>query len=770
MRYPQLLLLAALALFAGACNRDPKVQRQKYLESGNRYFNNSKFKEASIMYRRALQQDMRFGEAYYRLGLSELRLGRPVDALRALQRAVELEPDNQDAPAKLAELFLAAYTSNPKHPAEFLKEVEDNAKKILTRNPKSYDGLRLRGYVNLAKKDLDGAVADFRAANEAKPNQPDLTLVLCQTLVAKNEAAEAEKIARAEIERERGYAPLYDLLYALYARGNRIPEAEEILKLKSSNNPRNPVFILQLAGHYIATKNPAAMQQQIERITSNSKDFPTGRLLVGDFFFRIRQLDKAMEQYRTGLASAKDSDKPLYRKREVEVLVAQGKVTEANALVAELLKANPKDDDALAIRGALALRSGSREQIQQAINDLQSVVSRSPENPVLRFNLARALLAKGELDQARVQLLEAIKLRADFVPPRLALAQIYVTKGDFPNAQATANEILQYDPNNVAGKLLRSSSLIGLKQYVEARQELNALLDTNPALADAQFQLGMVNYGEGKLKDAEAAFRKLYQTTPNDPRGLLGTVESLVSQKDFPKAMEMLNAEIKKAPERQDLRLALANTAYRAKNFDMAIEEYKKLIEKNPKEINLMIRLGEAYRLKGDPRAAISIVQKAEAMAPPNNPVPTLTLAMLLETVGEMDKSKPHYEKVLQIEPDNAMALNNLAYIMAEQGTNLDQALTMVQKAKQKLPNNPEVADTLGWIYIKKNLADSAIGIFTDLVRTNPERSTFHYHLAMAYFQKGDKPKAKQILQTALSKNPAKPEEAKIRELMAKCG
>ena len=770
MRSTKLILLLALALLGVACNRDPKVQRQKHLENGNRYFNNGKFKEASIMYRRALQQDQRFGEAYYRLGLSELKLGRPVESLRALQRAVELDPNNQDAPAKLAELFLAFYSANPKHPQEYLKEIEENTTKILTRNPKSYDGLRLRGYLNLTKRNIEAATADFRAANEIKPGQPDLVLVLCQSLMASQKGDEAEKLARATIEKEKAYAPLYDLLYGTYVQGKRYDEAEAILKLKSSNNPRIPMYILQLAAHYLAAQKQPEMQAQLDRIINNRKDFPGGRTLVGDFYFRARSLDKAIEQYSLGLKEAQKSDEKLaLQKRQVEVLVAQGKIPEANKVVAEILQANPKDDDGIAMRGALALRSGTKETLQAAINDLQSVVSRTPNNPVLRFNYARALIAKGEIDQAKVQLLEAVKLRPDFVPARLALAQVYVTKGDFPNAQQMANEILQYDPNNQPAKLLRSSAMIGLRQYVEARQELKGILESNPQLTDAQFQLGMVNFSEGKFKEAEGIFRRLYESAPRDPRGLLGTVEALARQNQYPEAIKLITAELEKNPDRNDLRLALANTAFNTKNYDLALQELQKLLQKEPKNTNLMLRMGECYRQKGNMEQAIAIVQKAQATAP-NDPVSTLQLALLYDTSGSSERSRPHYEKVLSVEPDNPLALNNLAYIMAEQGTNLDQALTMVQKAKQKLPTNPEISDTLGWIYIKKNLSDNAITILRELTSKYPDRAVYQYHLAMAYFQKGDKPQAKKILQGALSKKPDKSDEAKIKELIAKCG
>lgn len=766
MRTPKILLLALLAILTAACSRDPKVQRQKYLESGNRYFNNSKFKEASIMYRRSLQQDMRFGEAYYRLGLAELKLARPSEALRALQRAVELDANNQDAAAKVAEIFLAAYSSDPKHPAQYLKEVEDMTKKLLEKNPKSFDGLRLRGYLALTKRDLKGAIADFEAANQQKPNDTGLVMVLAQSLLADNRQADAEKLVRDGLAKDKTFSSYYDFLYALLMRANREPDAEKLLREKSSANPKNALFILQLAGHYLALKRPADVETQLQRILSNEKDFPQGRALVGDFYFRSQQFDKAIALYREG-AKGDPKIKADYDKRIVQTLMLQGKTSEATQLVGEILKTNPKDDGALAMRAALILRTGTRDQLQMAINDLQAVVSRSPENPVLRYEYGRALLSKGDIDLARLQMLEAIKLRPDFLPARIALTQIYVTKGDFTNASTAANEVLQYDANNIPAKLLRSSAMIGLRQYVDARRELTAMLQSNPELTDAQFQLGMLNMNEGKVKEAETVFRRLYQQAPRDPRGLMGAVQALSAQKEHDQAMELIRQELAKAPERNDLRMALAATAYRAQKFELAVTEYQKLHDKYPKDMTVMLRLSESLRAKGDTDGAIQITEKALAQEP-NNPLPTLTLAMLHETKGQADKSKGYYEKVLVVEPDNPLALNNLAYIFAENGTNLDQALTMVQKAKQKLPNNPEVSDTLGWIYIKKNLSDSAIGIYRELLQKYPDRPTFHYHLAMAYFQKGDKPQAKKLLQAALQKNPSKNEEGKIRDLIAK--
>ena len=141
----------------------------------------------------------------------------------------------------------------------------------------------------------------------------------------------------------------------------------------------------------------------------------------------------------------------------------------------------------------------------------------------------------------------------------------------------------------------------------------------------------------------------------------------------------------------------------------------------------------------------------------------------MLDTAGQKKEAKVAYESALRIEAENPLALNNLAYIIAEsRGGDLDQALTFAQRANQKLPQMAEIADTLGWIYLKKNLPDNAMEIFRTNVSRAPKNSTYHYHLAMALYQKGDKLRARQELQSALSNNPSKEEAANIKELMGK--
>jgi len=166
---------------------------------------------------------------------------------------------------------------------------------------------------------------------------------------------------------------------------------------------------------------------------------------------------------------------------------------------------------------------------------------------------------------------------------------------------------------------------------------------------------------------------------------------------------------------------------------------------------------------------AIANLQKAREFQPENEVI-MATLGLVLDKAGRWTEAKQVYEAVLKLDANNAVALNNLAYLMAEHNGDLDDALSKAQRAKQLLPEMYEVSDTLGWIFLKKNLSDSALDTFRELVNKDPNMSTYRYHLGMALAQKGDKIKAIKELQDALKYNPSKNERDEIQQLLNKLG
>jgi len=126
-------------------------------------------------------------------------------------------------------------------------------------------------------------------------------------------------------------------------------------------------------------------------------------------------------------------------------------------------------------------------------------------------------------------------------------------------------------------------------------------------------------------------------------------------------------------------------------------------------------------------------------------------MAVLLHVQNRTEEARAQYQKVLEIDPRAAVAANNLAWMYAEEGQQLDIALQLAQTAKAQLPDDASVSDTLAWVYYKKNLSDSAIPLLEPLTRQDPNNPTYRYHLGLAYAQAGRDTLARQSLERALA-------------------
>jgi tetratricopeptide (TPR) repeat protein len=764
------VFILALSLLLNACLSDPESRKKKFLANGNKYFEKGKFREASIMFRNALKEDARFGEAYYRLALTSMKLGQYGEAFGSFQRAAELQPDNLDAFRQLSDLYIAAYSSNPKKFASALKDVQDLADRMKKSHPTSFEYLRLQGMLHQLANKPQEALDSYLAADKAKPNDADMQSSIAACYVALNRLPEAEELLKKLILSTKDYLRGYDFLYGIYVRTKRFDEAEQVAKQRVSGNPTLPQAHLALAAHYAGLRNEASMTATLEELIRNSGKIPSAYEDVGTFYSRIGNHPKALQTFEEGLNKLSDEGlKKNLRKGIVASHASQGRVAEAQAIVEGMLKTDPKDPDALALRAHLWLMGGKPENLNSAITDLQSIVSKRPDNPVLRFDLGNALLVRGDLDAAKVQLLEALKLRPDFFPARNALAQLSLQKQDWTAALQYSQEVLAQDPKNMFGLLVRSHALMATNDFAQAKTLLQQTIKDYPQSRDAQYQLGFVAFQEKNYKAAEENFRSIYYTDRPDPRGLMGLVETYMAQKQYDVAAKAIDAEIAKYPKALALQVARGSIAARAGQYDQAVTIFKKTVQEQSKVPDLYLRLAEAQRLAGDSSGALESWKKASELAP-ELIGPLLNRATTLDAMKRRAEARPLYEQILKIQPDQTIALNNLAYLMAEEGGELDAALTLAQRAKQKAPNDPMISDTLGWIYIKKGLANSALPIFNELTAKFPAVAVFHYHLAMAHSQRGDNAQARRALDAALKANPQKQELEDIKKLQQKIG
>jgi tetratricopeptide (TPR) repeat protein len=773
---------AVLACVLGliSCNTDPNIAKKRYLEMGNKYFDRANYKSASIMYRRALEKDKRYGPAYYKLGLTYWKQGSLNLAVANFRKAVDElrkdNPDHWDALMRVTDIYLEI-AHDPQH----MKESEQNIQLLLAHDPNNYDAhrldgdllfvkaieARLRAGMDEAVQDLKDAVVEYQKADSIKPGQTPVVMKLAKCSMLQGNAPAAEALYRQVIDKDKTFVAAYNELYRLYMFQAKRDDGEKLLKLAFQNNPKNYIFLSTLAAHYSLENRREDMIDVLQQIKSHAKDFPRAYQVVGDFYVRLGDPDSAIREFKEGVA--KDpARKATYQKDIMSVLIAQHKRGEAAEINQQILKDNPNDSDARSLEAGFLLDKGD---VTRALSELQAVVTRSPDNAVARYNLGRAHVARGEWEQGRQSFQKAIELHPDYMLARLALAQLLVTRGDFDAALKAAGDILKLDRGNKSAQLIESAALLGQKKFDESRMLLNAMLQKNPNAPDVLFQLGVVNLAQGKYKEANDAFKRTYELNPANSRGLMGMVETEMAENKPDEAIKVLQAEAAKSPNRLDVQLALGNTEVRAGRYDLALGYFQRVLDgldKNSKvRGDVYMRIGETYRRKGDLANAINALQEGRKFLP-DNPIILSTLALVLDAAGRYNEAKQVYLATIKLDPNNAVSLNNLAFLMAENNGDLDLALTMAQRAKQLLPNLPEVSDTLGSIYLRKNLAGDAVDIFKDLVTKVPTSSTYHYHLAKAYFQQGDKLRASSQLQLALKYSPAPNEKSQIQDLLLK--
>jgi Tfp pilus assembly protein PilF len=150
-----------------------------------------------------------------------------------------------------------------------------------------------------------------------------------------------------------------------------------------------------------------------------------------------------------------------------------------------------------------------------------------------------------------------------------------------------------------------------------------------------------------------------------------------------------------------------------------------------------------------------------------SKPVGALTMTGIIhQTRGDVKAARKQYEAALAIDPNAALAANNLAWLYAESGENLDVALQLAQTATAAAPDVPEVMDTLGWVHYRKNDFLRAIPFFEKSVEKVPENASYRYHLGLAYLKSGDEARGRATLKQALAANPDAATAAEIRRLL----
>jgi tetratricopeptide (TPR) repeat protein len=723
-----------LCVVATGCSRDPHAAMLKYAKSGDEYAAAGRPAEAIIQYRNALEKEPKASDVRLKLADAYLKQGEVAKGVQEYIRAADAVSDPAVQLKAGGLLLMAGHFDDAKVRAE----------KVLTADPKNVGAQVLLANALAGLKDLDGAVSELEEAIQLNPDRSATYANLGQLEFGRGNRDSAKQAFERAVELAPKSASSHMALGRFFWATSQLLQAESELKEALNVEHDNVLALRSLATFYLATNRRDQAEPFLRRVFELTKNAQAALALAD--YYALQEKDASARELLEPLTKDPKMSASANTRLAVMDRLA-GHPAEAYTRIDSILATDSKQLPALLLKSSFLLEDG---KLDDALTAAMAAVQAHPDALAAHTTLGRIQAAKRQPDAAIAAYQEAIRLNPLATNAKIALARLQLAKGQADSSVGVAEDALKAQPQNPDARLVLVQGLIQKGDLPRAQSELDALRAKFPDSAPVHVQSGML-YGRKRLfADARREFERALQLTPGSLESIGGLVAlDLATQK--PADARARVDTLTQTPGAKPAALMLAGRTY-ATTGDLKTAEqlFRRVVSEDPTQLSAYNALGQLYAKQNRIPEALAEFEALAKRDP--KPVPALTLAgMLMEGQGDRAGAQRRYERAVQLDPNAAVAANNLAWIYTQNGGNMDVALQLAQAAKRQLPNTPEVSDTLGFIYYKKNLSSLAVPLLEATVEKEPSNPEYHYHLGLAYGQIGDRTKASESLTRALA-------------------
>lgn len=382
-----------------------------------------------------------------------------------------------------------------------------------------------------------------------------------------------------------------------------------------------------------------------------------------------------------------------------------GRVDKAESMYKKLVQTNKEDTNALM---ALARLAAAQKRSEDMVNWLKQASKRSPRDVRSRMVLAEYYLREKQLAKADLMLKEAL----DIVPGDNALleleARLQMAEGQYNVALSSLNKLITKVPDSVYARTLLAEVYLKLNQLAGARQQLGIVLEKQPYYVSALVLMASLELQSGHFDKALNYAAKVQKIQPDLYMGYELAGDALMNKKDYAAA----KTRYEQAWQRKSsagLVIKLSGASARAGRFVEAAKPLIAWLDDHPDDVRVLQLLGAAH---------LNLKQNSKAIEA--------------------------FEKVLKIQPDNVVVLNNLAWLYSLH--NDPKALELVERAYKVKPEDSGIQDTYGWVLVQQGQVEKGRRILEQAVNALPGVAEVQYHYAVALLKTGEEAKAKKIL------------------------
>jgi len=346
---------------------------------------------------------------------------------------------------------------------------------------------------------------------------------------------------------------------------------------------------------------------------------------------------------------------------------------------------------------------------------------------------------------------------------------VYLRKQNASLAREQINAALDTAPGHPQALMLRGALAVMEKDLDGAVDAYGKVVEDSPRFAPAYARLGMVYLMKEDEEKAKETFEEGLAIDPPHPQALEALVNMDLRAGRFDEALALCRRVSERAGENTSL---LAFTDYLqgrvlAAKGDIAgaKERFEEAVSNDPRMLAAYMAMAQVAAREGEADEMISHYETVLERRP-DYLAAHMALGAIYDRKGEAEKAEEYYREALKVREDFAPAANNLAWSLAQREADLNEALELARLAKRHLPDDPNVMDTLGWVYYLMGSYQNALAELQESLTRNPNNAIVNYHMGKVLYKTEEYEKAREYMAKALELDPDFPWADDARRLL----
>ena len=683
---------------------------------------------AMVAYRDALQVNPSYLEGQAAVVQLLLLQGKTEAAAEALQGLAKA------APGKPQTLYLQAMLAYAKND---LKAAQEHAQKLVSLTPENFRALELAGMTELRLGANVQAEALLAKALQLEAGLPMARRGLVTAYVRQGRLDKAMSALPVDVERNDRDPGMMALAGQVYMLHGDVERAQRYFARASNLDPKDPAKRTSLAVSRLASGQGDAALGELQSIAASDDGVVADMALI-NALLQERKVDQALKAI-DALEKKRPADvMPVFLRGRA--LLLKRDAVGARKAMERVLEIDPNYFPAV---GVLAVLDNADKRPDDARARLEAAIKRQPGNVQAHLALVELRQANGADKTELATLLRKVVEAAPSSPlPRLLLAEHHLRHSEPKDALVVAQQAVSALPDNVQllDVLGRAQSANG--EHNQAQASFNRMAALQPQSSLPFLRMASANLIAGDRDAASQNLRKALEIEPKSLEAQQGQVSLAMAAQKPGDALAISRAVQKQRPKEQVGYMLEGEIHAAGKAWDKAADAFRAGL-KQVASPELAVRLHDVL---------LSAAKKPEAdrwaaewsRTQPKDAAFPFYLGNRALTLNELPESLRHFERVVAIQPENAAALNNLAWLKGQLGR--DGALADAERANALAPNQPAFMDTWAMLLSAANQHERALEMQKKVVQLQPQVLEFKLNLAKIQIKAGNKDAARALL------------------------